>query len=272
MQEEQCSEEQDLEIGADVNVGANENNRPLNFQSFYSIYRDKEIFKEFQYITEHPINGIYVFPSIKSLQIWYGVIFIHEGLFAEGIFHFKVILNDDYPYSKPSIRFTSNVFHPRISQHGMLNIDVGHSRWKTCKHWVHEALNFTRHCLCNIDTFNFDGDIESRANEDTNNTDDYKARTRSCVLESLLEFEERETNASQTEFETDNPFNCKLLSPRINSSLKRNILLKGFDNARPEESLIGWTKQTVGKMWNNISHYSVNNSLHTAQTNGYSFI
>ena len=216
------------------------------FSEFYKHYRQDWILKEFEYIAKHPIPGIYVFPSLKSLQIWHGVVFVNAGLYADGIFHFKIILNDDYPFSKPTIRFTSNVFHPRITMKGNLDIVCALPNHKIGKIW--KVLEYIMECFKDIH-------LQSACSGEIKESTDFKALIRGCVLESLYEFEEQEMESSSSDLETDNPFNATLLS-RKTYMLIREGLLDQTETRDGEEGLFNWTKNAIGKVWNNISQFA----------------
>ena len=229
----------------------------VTFLEFCKLYRHELILKEFEYIKDHLIDGIYVFPSLKSLQIWYGVVFVQTGLYAEGIFQFKVILNDDYPFSTPTIRFVSKVYHPQVAANGYLN--VGHSvpPQKKGQGAIWNALKYTRDCFHNIDENASCNDEVSRIMKTS--TEEFKALTRGCVLESLFHYEERGVDAFPLDLETDNPFNCGLLSRQICKGLKKDLVnVEQSNETGNEEGLISWTRNTMGKVWTNLSHYSAN--------------
>lgn len=230
------------------------------FMEFYKHYRREQIMKEFQQIAEHPIQGVYVFPSLKSVQIWHGAVFVENGLYAEGIFHFKIILNDDYPYSKPTVRFTSKVFHPQVTSKGTLNTQCGLSDQGKGKIWT--VLKYTRDCFHSLD-------LNAVCNKDVMNTinkscDDFKALIRGCVLESLYEFEEQAlvSDESETDAETDNPLNAKLLSFKDCQAIREG-LLDQFET-RNDDGLLGWTRNALGKVWSNLSQYAPD-SLNTSR-------
>jgi ubiquitin-protein ligase len=59
---------------------------------------------------------VYVLPDTASLRIWHGVIFVRKGIYANGIFKFRVNLPLHYgdPQVWPAITFTSKVFNPLV--------------------------------------------------------------------------------------------------------------------------------------------------------------
>ncbi len=247
-----CTDQQESPITASM-VNTN-NSSSITFHEFTKAHRQEAILREFEFIAGNLIDGVHVFPSVKSLQVWYGVIFVRKGPFAEGIFHYKIILSDDYPYVKPCIRFESNVFHPQVNSSGILNLNSKLNYWKETKSQIWEALKYLHECFYDVNTCYASND--EAAHVFSSNMEEFKARARSCVLESLLEFEEQETDVNNMDSETDNPFNCKLLSPRDNATLKKIFHLKNLGTEN--EDLLSWTKYTVGKMFSTISNYSIN--------------
>ena len=218
------------------------------FSEFYMHHRHKQIWQEFENIMQHPIPGIYVFPSLKSLQVWHGVLFVKTGLYAEGIFHFLIILDDEYPYSKPVIRFTSNIIHPRITKKGNFNVSCSMSN--DGKGGISKVLDYIRSCFINVD---IEADCTNNASYCINQgSNDYKALIRGCVLESLYDFEERAVITSRANLEIDNPFDATLLSDKSYQSIKETILSQSDSNA-DKRGMLYWTRSAIGRVWDNLS-------------------
>ena len=216
------------------------------FEEFCAHQRRKQIWNEFEHIVEHPISGLYVFPSLKSLQVWHGVLFVNEGLYAEGIFYFHVILDDEYPHSYPTIRFTSNMMHPRVTKKGNLNITCPlPNEGNEC---IWKALEYTKDCFYKVD-------LPDTCNNDSlqrvNGSKDYKALIRGCVLESLYEFQERALTGVQDDFETDNPFDSHILSEK-SYELAKNSILNQYKTKSDKGSVYYWTKTAIGKLWDSL--------------------
>ena len=63
------------------------------------------------------------------MQVWNGIIFIKIGLFADGCFKFNLLIPDDFPYSRPAIKFLTPVFHPQVRENGELNLAKAFPTW-----------------------------------------------------------------------------------------------------------------------------------------------
>lgn len=50
-------------------------------------------------------------PSADSLLVWEGVLFVHDGPYADAIMRFSVLFERDYPRSRPVIKFGPDVYH-----------------------------------------------------------------------------------------------------------------------------------------------------------------
>ena len=88
---------------------------------------------EYNLLLKQKLPGIYCIPSANSSLLWYGVLFIRQGPYQEGvfrsvrsiihyrnflsipIFRFQVIIPDNYPDGDvPKVVFENPVFHPAI--------------------------------------------------------------------------------------------------------------------------------------------------------------
>ena len=221
------------------------------FEEFYCHYRNNEIMDELSLLRKNQQDGVYLTPSLKSLQVWFGVIFIRDGLYDEGIFHFNIYLSDDFPAAKPVFRFKSKIFHPQIEQcKGILNFRnffESHGRRRT-RIW--EMVRYARSCFYHLD-------IKNSVNKEAaelleNDFNKFKARCRSSVLESLLEFEDQRHQIKQ---ETENPLRCTILSDDVIKVVKKILVNKKL-RVNEETSLYFWAKNQLGKVLNNINYYT----------------
>lgn len=61
--------------------------------------KDYGLMIEYKHLRQHVPAGIYVLPSFDESRVWYGTIFIHTGLYRNGIFKFTIKLPARYvPY------------------------------------------------------------------------------------------------------------------------------------------------------------------------------
>ncbi|GMF55012.1 unnamed protein product [Phytophthora fragariaefolia] len=54
--------------------------------------KDYGLMIEYKHLRQHVPSGIYVLPSFDHSRIWYGAIFVHAGLYRNGIFKFTIFL------------------------------------------------------------------------------------------------------------------------------------------------------------------------------------
>ena len=71
----------------------------------------KYIFREYQGLIRDPLGGITAQP-VNSICEWTGSIMAPTGsVFEGGLFQFTIVFKESsYPFSKPVIRFTTNIF------------------------------------------------------------------------------------------------------------------------------------------------------------------
>ncbi len=74
--------------------------------------KDNKFFIEYKHLRQQSPSGVYVVPSFNNLRLWYGAIFLRNGLYAGGIFRFSVSLPPNYNAigTYPRITFSSEVF------------------------------------------------------------------------------------------------------------------------------------------------------------------
>lgn len=82
---------------------------------------------EFQSLQDEPVEGFTVKLSGDNLFLWEVAIFGPPNtLYEGGYFKAHMKFPQDYPYSPPSIRFLTKVFHPNVHSNGDLCISILH--------------------------------------------------------------------------------------------------------------------------------------------------
>lgn len=46
---------------------------------------------EYKHLKQNAPGGVFVIPSVHHLRIWYGVIFVRRGHYANGVFKFRCV-------------------------------------------------------------------------------------------------------------------------------------------------------------------------------------
>ena len=59
-------------------------------------------------------GGIYITPSAETLLIWEGVMFIHDGPYADAVLRFTINFEIDFPKSRPIFKFGPDVYHREL--------------------------------------------------------------------------------------------------------------------------------------------------------------
>ncbi|XP_071450159.1 AKT-interacting protein [Hetaerina americana] len=86
------------------------------------VSQEYNIISEYHLVLKRAIPGMYIIPSANSAFLWFGVIFIHDGVYQGGVFRFQLRIPNTYPsIGFPDFIFEKPLFHPRVdSQTGVL--------------------------------------------------------------------------------------------------------------------------------------------------------
>lgn len=156
---------------------------PKGSHSYGSYFLEYSLMAEFNLLLKQKLPGIYCLPSARSALTWFGVLFIRQGPYQEGVFRFQVQIPDNYPDGDvPKIVFENPVFHPSVdpATH-QLNVKQGFHKWKRNVNHIWQILLYTRRVFYKIDTSN---PINSEAAQlHDQDLEAFQARARSCVMD-----------------------------------------------------------------------------------------
>ncbi|KAF0314716.1 Ubiquitin-conjugating enzyme E2 C [Amphibalanus amphitrite] len=75
-------------------------------------------------------KGISAFPDGDNLFSWVATISGAANTVYEGIeFKLRMEFSNNYPFSAPTVRFTSPCFHPNVDQQGNICLDILKEKW-----------------------------------------------------------------------------------------------------------------------------------------------
>ncbi|TDH65387.1 hypothetical protein CCR75_002032 [Bremia lactucae] len=109
--------------------------------------KDYGLMIEYKHLRQHVPSGIYVLPSFDHSRIWYGAIFIHAGLYRNGIFKFTIFLPESYngPGTYPRIVFNTNIFHPYVYEDTKeLDLKPKFPEWDPELHYMVAVLTYLK--------------------------------------------------------------------------------------------------------------------------------
>lgn len=104
-------------------------------------------------MSEFASGSVYVMPSRSHSLIWDGIIFVRSGPLKNGIFHFILQLDANFPTQKapPVIKLLKPLLHPLVaSDTKLFDSSSAFPSWSDNDH-VYEILKFFKYALENID-------------------------------------------------------------------------------------------------------------------------
>lgn len=156
---------------------------PKGSHSYGSYFLEYSLMAEFNLLLKQKLPGIYCLPSARTPLIWFGVLFIRQGPYQEGVFRFQVRIPENYPDGDvPRIVFENSVFHPSIDPvTHQLNVKQGFHKWKRNVNHIWQILLYTRRVFYKIETINPVNPEAALLHE--KDIDAFQTRARSCVMD-----------------------------------------------------------------------------------------
>ncbi|XP_073845645.1 ubiquitin E2 variant domain-containing protein pendolino isoform X1 [Musca autumnalis] len=110
-----------------------------------TIQQEYKILAEYKMVASEKVGGIYVIPSFANSLLWYGVIFVRQGIYEEGIFRFNISLPDKFPDDKtvPTVIFQNEMYHPLICPFtGTLDLSQAFPLWRCGEDHIWQLLKY----------------------------------------------------------------------------------------------------------------------------------
>lgn len=93
-------------------------------------FAEKRLIRDMQELLGENLPGIFASPIDDDLFLWTTVITGPEySPYEGGIFKGLIQFTSEYPYVPPTLTFTSNIFHPNISENGLVCFDGYSKKW-----------------------------------------------------------------------------------------------------------------------------------------------
>ncbi|KAI4467174.1 ubiquitin-conjugating enzyme e2 [Holotrichia oblita] len=87
--------------------------------------REQRLKRELSKIEKKPPKGISVAPKEDKLNILEASLIGPENSpYSDGLFKLEILIPDNYPFSPPSIKFLTKVYHPNIDDNGRICLDL----------------------------------------------------------------------------------------------------------------------------------------------------
>lgn len=123
-------------------------------KSYGPFFLEHSIAAEYNHLKKTRLPGVYCIPSYSDPLVWFGVIFIRQGMYQDGVFRFTMNIPNNYPDGDcPKLYFTPAVFHPFINpSNGMLDLDRAFSTWRPNVNHIWQILLYVRRIFYKFDT------------------------------------------------------------------------------------------------------------------------
>ena len=173
----------DTQIGLASKMIDRRTSTPKGNHTYGPFFLEYSLLAEFNLLQKQKMPGVYVIPSSKSPLVWFGVLFIRQGMYQEGVFRFKLFIPENFPDGDcPKLVFDDFVFHPIVDPKTFeLDLRRGFHKWKRNVNHIWQVLLYARRIFYKIDTK--DPLNREAANIHQENLDGYRARVSDCVAQ-----------------------------------------------------------------------------------------
>ncbi|KAJ2554643.1 hypothetical protein EV175_002526 [Coemansia sp. RSA 1933] len=98
----------------------------------------------------HTPRGVYVMPSLESINVWHGVMFVKRGYWRDAVVRFRIDIPREYPRTHPVITLGTPVAHPLVrAEDGRFGLEQQFPQWVPYSDYIFHALNYLKNAFKN---------------------------------------------------------------------------------------------------------------------------
>ena len=99
-------------------------------------------------------SRILIFDDALFITGWFGIIFLRQGIYQEGIFRFRLLIPENYPDGDcPRLLFDHPVYHPLVDPNTHeLDVKRLFVKWKRNVNHIWQILSHARRSFYKIET------------------------------------------------------------------------------------------------------------------------
>ncbi|KAJ1733308.1 hypothetical protein LPJ61_001627 [Coemansia biformis] len=98
----------------------------------------------------HNPRGVYVMPSLVSINVWHGVMFVKRGYWHDAVIRFSVDIPREYPRTHPVITLATPVSHPLVRlEDGRFALEQQFPQWTPYSDYIFHALHYLKNAFKN---------------------------------------------------------------------------------------------------------------------------
>jgi len=114
--------------------------------NFSHVIIEYHLMREFILYRNQHMSHVYVVPSHSSPFLWFGVMFVHKGLYRGIVLRFTVVIPNTYPNCEiPKLIFDAIPFHPLVNPNtGQLNTSVAFNEWKSSVNKIWQIIDYSQ--------------------------------------------------------------------------------------------------------------------------------
>ncbi|KAJ2686835.1 hypothetical protein IWW39_003374 [Coemansia spiralis] len=98
----------------------------------------------------HNPRGVYIMPSLTSINVWHGVMFVKRGYWRDAVIRFRIDIPREYPKAHPVISLSTSVAHPLVRlEDGRFALEQQFPQWTPYSDYIFHALHYLKNAFKN---------------------------------------------------------------------------------------------------------------------------
>ncbi|KAJ2753605.1 hypothetical protein GGI19_003013 [Coemansia pectinata] len=98
----------------------------------------------------HNPRGVYIMPSLTSINVWHGVMFVKRGYWRDAVIRFRIDIPREYPKTHPIISLSTSVAHPLVRlEDGRFALEQQFPQWTPYSDYIFHALHYLKNAFKN---------------------------------------------------------------------------------------------------------------------------